>query len=125
MRRTLLLWNHLSDVILCLFLLLKDYMLVWHWLQVGFQVSEIVLLGLDKGGCFLGLLLQLMLGVHQVALQLVQAIVMHIAHLHFGERGHLTHVVSITKVVFGEQREVGTCTILSPVIARNELDLRC
>ena len=70
----MLLWDELSDVIFRLLLgCLKDDMLIVDLLDIGFEINEVVLLGLDKRCRLLRLLLQFVLSLHQIPLQRFQA----------------------------------------------------
>lgn len=51
----------------------------------------------------MALLLQLLLGVHKVALQLVQAGIVHIAHLHLGQRRHFPELLGVTNFTLLKQ----------------------
>lgn len=86
---SLLLWNKQGYVIFIslFFSSLKDDMLIIDSLQICLQVNEIVLLSFDKSRSFLRLLLKLVLGFHQVSLELVQTCIVNVAHFHFRKRG--------------------------------------
>ena len=119
----MLLWDELSDVIFRLLLgRLKDDMLIVDLLDIGFEINEVVLLGLDKRCRLLRLLLQFVLSLHQIPLQLVQARIMHIAHLHLGEGGQLAHIFSVSAGILLEEREARLLVRLV-LAGRHQLDI--
>jgi len=67
-------------------------------LQVGFDVQKVVLLCFREGHGALRLLLQFLLRLHKVSLELVQTLVVHVAHFHFGERGQFTSIADVASL---------------------------
>lgn len=62
---------------------------------------------LHEGGSLVRLFLQLLLSLHQVALQLVKAGIVHIADLHLRQRCQLAEVILCHLIRFLEDWEVG------------------
>ena len=87
--------DQLGDVVLCRLCVFNNHILLVLSLHVRLQLYEVVLLRFDHRHGSLRLLLKLALRLHQVSLELVEAAIMHVAHLHLGQGGHLAHLVCL------------------------------